>query len=267
MDIKLDRVTDKIFIAAFNEAKNQKHEYFTPEHILYSSLFFDEGKEIIINCDGDIDALKEDLISYFSENIPVVENEEPIASLGIGNIMQNSASHVLSSGRDIIQIGDIYASMLEEKESFAAYYLIKNGVSRLSNLQYISHSSMLSTQDEEYEEVLSDQGDAPEEDEVHPSKKKKFLEQYTVELVEKAASGSTDPLIGREDILRRTIQVLSRRTKNNPVHVGDPGVGKTAIAEGLARLISEGKAPKTLSDSKIYSIDISRYNKFISISI
>lgn len=256
MDIKLDRVTDKIFIAAFNEAKNQKHEYFTPEHILYSSLFFDEGKEIIINCDGDIEALKKDLLTYFSENIPVVESEEPIASLGIGNIMQNSASHVFSSGRDTIQIGDIYASMLEENESFAAYYLIKNGVSRLSILQYISHGPNLSTQDEEDEDVLSAQGDAPEENEVHPSKKKKFLEQYTVELVEKAAGGMTDPLIGREDIIRRTIQVLSRRTKNNPVHVGDPGVGKTAITEGLARLISEGKAPRTLSDSKIYSIDM-----------
>jgi len=253
--MRLDQIADKIIIAAYNEAKFHKHEYFTPEHILYSSLFFEEGIDIIENCDGDIETLRKDLLDYFKENIPIIENVEPVASVGIGSIMQNSATHVLSSGNELISIGDILAAIFDEKDSFASYFLQKNGISRLTILRYISHGISEIQIEEENEFIDFGENEAFDED-TNKTKKKDFLAQFTVDLTEKATSGDVDPLIGREEILQRTIQVLSRRTKNNPVHVGDPGVGKTAITVGLANLISEGKVPKTLLDSRIFSLDM-----------
>jgi ATP-dependent Clp protease ATP-binding subunit ClpA len=117
--MRLDSETDKILTAAYNEAKFRNHEYFTPEHLLYSSLFFDEGKDIIENCSGDVESLKEDLIQYFKENLDTVENVDPEASLGVDNIVQSAAYHIASSGRDVIKIGDIMVAMFELKDSYA----------------------------------------------------------------------------------------------------------------------------------------------------
>lgn len=259
--MKLDNATDKILFAAYNEAKLQHHEYFTPEHILYSSLFFDEGREIIENCGGDFEKIKNDLIDYFKENMSIVEEAEPIGTEGVDNVMQTSSLHVLSSGRDVLSIGDIFAAILEEKESFASYYLQKSGVKRIDVLRFISHGVSVIPGNEDKNEdssILQDDEDIEETGEsgVQGDNKKDFLSYFTVDLTEKAERGEVDPLIGREDILQRTILVLSRRYKNNPVHVGDPGVGKTAITEGLASMIVENRAPKSLQGSKIYYLDM-----------
>ena len=254
--MRLDNATDKIIIAAYNEAKFRKHEYFTPEHILYSATFFKEGREIIENCGGNLEILKQDLVDHFKENIPIVEDIEPIASVGVNNIMQESAAHVLSSGNELIKIGDVIAAILEEKESFAGYFLQKNGISRLDVLRYISHGKFPVDDEDDDSQHSIMENDEEDEAETKKDKKKEFLDQFTTDLTEKAARGEVDPLIGREEILQRTIQVLSRRTKNNPVHVGDPGVGKTAITEGLATLIKEEKVPKALLGSKILSLDM-----------
>jgi ATP-dependent Clp protease ATP-binding subunit ClpA len=262
--MRFDNITDKVLTAAYNEAKYQKHEYFTPEHLLYASLFFDEGMEIIENCGGDADALKEDLKEYFAEHMTVVEDREPVGTVGLNNVIQISASHVLSSEREDICLGDIYASILEQKESFAAYFLRKNDIDRLKILKYISHGvSVFHLEDEDDEqdaglpgEHLDTVEDKPLEEKEEKGNKKSFLSYFTADLIEKARRGEIDPLIGREGILQRTIQVLSRRTKNNPIHVGDPGVGKTAIVEGLATMISEGNVPKILLESRIFYLDM-----------
>lgn len=255
--MKLDDITNKILIAAYNEAKHNKHEYFTPEHILYAALFFDEGASIIENCGGDVDKLKNDLIDFFKTNMSIVEDVEPIESMGVNSVMQTTAYHCLSSGKNVIQIGDIFVALYSEKESFANYILQKNGIKRIDVLKYISHGISLvpKSKDTSLKPVdpVQKTGD---EDAENNSTKNDFLSYFTIELTHKAKMGKIDPLIGREDIIDRTIQVLSRRTKNNPVHVGDPGVGKTAITEGLARMIVENRVPKALKGSKIYYLDM-----------
>lgn len=260
--VKIDGVVDRILVAAYNEAKYRNHEYFTPEHILYSSLFFEEGIEIVESCGGDLNKLKKDLSEFLGDNVAVVEEGEPLGTLGVQNILQVSAAHVLSSGREEVRLGDVFAALLEEKEGFAAYYLQKNGVTRLAVLKFISHGFSLVPQKKNniaikdsvqngYENDYEESKGAEEVD-----KKEDFIAYFTSELTEKALRGEIDPLIGREDILQRTILVLSRRYKNNPIHVGDPGVGKTAITEGLARLIAENRVPNALKGSKIYYLDM-----------
>lgn len=254
--MRIDYITDKIIVEAYNEAKSRKHEYFTPEHLLYCALFVEEAKEIIESCGGDVETLKKDLVLYFKDSIPLVEDFDPIPSIGFNSVMQTTAAHVLSSGNEVINIGNVIAAIFEENESFACYFLEKNGITRLDVLRYISHGVSEYSNEDEIEEDDTNENDEMEDSESNNDQKKSFLSQFTTELTEKAANGEVDPLIGREDILQRTIQVLSRRLKNNPVHVGDPGVGKTAITEGLATMISSGKAPKLLLDSKIFSLDM-----------
>lgn len=268
--MRLDDTANKILIAAYNEAKHQKHEYFTPEHILYASLFFDEGKDIVENCGGKVEDLKNDLLDFFSRNMTIVEDREPIESLGVNSVMQATAFQCISSGKDYIYIGDIIIALYGEKESFASYILQKNSIKRVDVLKYISHGFSLvpknmDTSLKPFEPELNLEADHLDEDyeydyeyedDESTSSKSDFLSHFTVELTEKAKKGKIDPLIGREDILERTIQVLSRRLKNNPIHVGDPGVGKTAITEGLAKMIVEDKIPKTLKGSKIYYLDM-----------
>jgi len=273
--MRLDDIANKILIAAYNEAKHQKHEFFTPEHILYASLFFDEGKDIIENCGGKIEDIKKDLLDFFSSNMTIVENHEPIESLGVNSVMQSTAYQCIASGKEYIRIGDIIVALYGERESFASYILQKNGIKKIDVLKYISHgvslvpkntdTTLKSFEPEAYLEAYQydddfdydyDYEDEYYEEDEQNSSKSDFLQHFTIELTEKARKGKIDPLIGREDILERTIQVLSRRLKNNPIHVGDPGVGKTAITEGLAKMIVEDKVPKTLKGSKIYYLDM-----------
>ena len=141
--MKLDDIANKILIAAYNEAKHQHHEYFTPEHILYASLFFDEGRDIIESCGGKIEKIKSDLLNFFTENMDIVENREPIESLGVNSVMQSTAYHCMSSGKDTILIGDIIVALYSEKESFASYILQENGIRRIDVLKYISHGVSL----------------------------------------------------------------------------------------------------------------------------
>lgn len=252
--MRLDSITDKILNKAYTEARARKHEYFTPEHILYSSLFFDEGKDIIENCGGNVEVIKDQLNAFFAENFEVVTNIDPMASVGVDNVIQSAAFHIAASGNDIIKIGDIIVAIFELPESYASYILQKNGINRLDVLKYISHGiSKFSSSGENYTQGLEEE-DVEENN--NSAGKKSLLKDFAVDLVEKARNGEFDPLIGREDVLERTIQILSRRIKNNPVHVGEPGVGKTAITEGLATLIAQDKIPKALKGCKIFGLDM-----------
>lgn len=267
--MELDRVLNEIFLAAYNEAKLGEHEYFTPEHILYASLFFNEGKEIIINCGGDVEELKNELTDFFKEHINIVEKSEPIQTVGVQNVLSSAGGYVLSSERKIINVGDVIVAIYDEEESFGSYFLKRQGIRRVDILNYIAHGVSIVEQVEfddvddyeqyKEEDVYSEELEQTEENSQYKesrNKKNNILGSYTIELTDKAKKGEIDPLIGREDILERTLQVLCRRLKNNPVHVGEPGVGKTAITEGLAQLIVEDKIPQLLKGSKIYCLDM-----------
>ena len=250
--MKLDDTTNKIIMAGYNQAKQQNHEYFTPEHILYASLFFDEVRNILKSCGGNVGNIEKDLISFFKEHMTIIEDSDPMESIGVNNVIQSTAYHCMSSGKDVIYIGDIIASLYNQQESFACYILQKNGVKKIDLLRYISHGVSLVPKSKDtslkpIESETEDTEDTPESE---------FLSNFTIELTAKARKGQIDPLIGREDIVNRTIQVLSRRLKNNPIHVGEPGVGKTAITEGLANMIVKEEVPKSLKNCKIYCLDM-----------
>jgi ATP-dependent Clp protease ATP-binding subunit ClpA len=265
--MKISEELNNIITAAYTEAKARSHEFVTPEHILYASLFFGSGSSIITACGGDVDRLKNELEEFFKAGyIPVKQGQEPIQSEGFQNVVENAMLHVVSSGKNVLDIGDMYAAIYFEKESFAVSFLEQEGISRLNILNYISHGisvvpdPMFSEADgsgedqfPEDEEMLAEGEDQPESGK---KKKRKYLEMFTTELTVKAARDEIDPIIGREDIIERTIQVLCRRTKNNPVHVGEPGVGKTAITEGLARMVAADEVPLPLKGTKIYQLDM-----------
>lgn len=262
--MKVSEELNSIISAAYTEAKVRSHEYVTPEHILYASLFFSSGLTIIHACGGDAENLKKVLDQFFKDGyIPIVNGKEPLQSEGFQHMVENAMLHVVSSGKNVLEIGDLYAAIYFEKESFAVAFLEQEGISRLNILNYISHGISVAPDplyienDDSDENVMDREND---EEERLPSQdkkqKKKYLDMFTTELTAKAARNEIDPIIGREDIIERTMQILCRRTKNNPVHVGEPGVGKTAITEGLARLIAQDKVPLPLKDAKIYQLDM-----------
>ncbi len=248
--MELNPVLNDVLMAAFSEAKNKKHEYLTPEHILYASLNFDEGRNIIEGSGGDVRSLRKNIEDFFATKMEETDIEEPRQSAGFQNVMERAIWHTASAQKNILDLGDVLVSILDEEESFAAYFLTLEGISRYELLKFISHGVSVFPEDA-YEETVDDE--IREEPEKHGTK---IIEAYTTELTQKALDGEIDPLIGREDILERTIQVLCRRNKNNPVHVGDPGVGKTAITEGLAQRIADGNVPDALKGLKIYSLDM-----------
>jgi ATP-dependent Clp protease ATP-binding subunit ClpA len=255
VDISSD--LNDIIVAAYHEAESRNHEYLTPEHVLYASLFFDRGKEIVTACGGNLEGLTRDLEEFFARHVPLVDDGKPIQSAGFQSVMENAILHTASAEKESVEIDDIFVSIMEEKESFAAHYLTRQGIDRLALLSFISHGVTVFPEAGEEDQAGDDQ--EPAEEPVGPRERTRParpLAAYAVDLIEKAKAGRIDPLIGREEILQRTIQVLCRRLKNNPLHVGEPGVGKTAITEGLAQMIVDGKVPKALRDYRIYALDM-----------
>jgi len=240
--MNLDTLTNQIYIVAFNEAKLQSHEYVTPEHFLYSMLLFDLSRDILKQSNVNVDVLINDLTVFLNKNVPKVKNAEPFESFSLLTLLNCSSEHAESCQKDKITIGDVIYSFFKLEESYALYFLLKDGIDKKEALKYISHGMKYPLNDDEYEENEKD-------DEY-------FLKLYTSDLTQKAKNGELDPLIGREDILERTIQVLSRRLKNNPVHIGEPGVGKTAIVEGIAQLIADKKVPEIIKNSHLYYLDM-----------
>jgi len=251
-----------IIVAAYTEAKTRGHEFLTPEHVLYACLFFEEGRDIIEQSGGSAERLKGALEKHLRETNPVVSDTDPLQSLGFHRLMERAVRHTFSAQKEVVELGDVLVSMLSEPESFAAYFLQREGITRLSLLNFISHGIRVIptvSQEEPLGRRAREQEirkAAPEKEREKEAEGTKVLGAFTTELTAKARAGEIDPLIGREDILTRTMQVLCRRFKNNPVHVGEPGVGKTAITEGLARLIVEGKVPRRLKGAKIYALDM-----------
>jgi ATP-dependent Clp protease ATP-binding subunit ClpA len=236
---------------AVREAKKRRHEYVCVEHILYAILYDSTGIEIVEACGGNLENLTKDLEEFFNNNLESVEegNEYVLQqTIAFQRVIQRAVNHVRSAEKQEVEVSDILASIFMEKDSHAVYFLHQEGITRLDVLDYISHE-VSKTQ---YEEGPGTLGQTKKD----KKKKTDLLEAFTVDLVQQAADGKLDPLIGRELELERTMQVLCRRRKNNPVFVGDPGVGKTAMAEGMAQRISSGQVPDLLDDIRIFSLDL-----------
>ena len=242
--------------AAIQEAQLRRHEYVTLEHMLYALLHDKTGARIIRHCGGDIETLKDSLNDFLDnkvEKLPEDLNIEPHQSIGFQRVLQRAMMQVQNSGKGQVDAGDVLAAIFREPESYAVHFLQLEGITRLDVINYVSHGISKIEPDDEDEEEDDETVDT------EPGKKVKrrdALATFTVNLAAKAAAGKIDPLIGRENELERTMQVLCRRTKNNPVFVGDPGVGKTAVAEGLALKIHHGEVPEILQNAEIYLLDM-----------
>lgn len=250
------------FAAAVREAQKRRHEMLTVEHLLYALLYDDMGSRILRSCGADIDELKTQLDEFFSDKIEKFSEgaaKEIIQSIGVQRVLQRAMMHVQAAEKPEMDAGDVLASIFEEEGSYAVYFLKSHGLSRLDILNYISHGLLQSGDAEDEPQCALERREA-QEDAADEKKKQKpgqsALERYTVNLIEKARSGRIDPLIGRAPELERTLQVLHRRVKNNPLYVGDAGVGKTALAEGLALKVVQGDVPKPFLGSEIYSLDM-----------
>jgi ATP-dependent Clp protease ATP-binding subunit ClpA len=237
---------------AVREAKKRRHEYVCVEHILFAILYDSIGIEIIENCGGNIETINRSLEEFFNDKLErVPDGTEYVLqqTIAFQRVIQRAVNHVRSAEKQEVEVSDILASIFLEKESHAAYILQQEGITRLDVLNYISHEMTKQA----YEES---QGGFARTERKQTKKKGDPLELFTVDLVAMAAEGKLDPLIGREIEMERTMQVLCRRRKNNPVFVGDPGVGKTAMAEGLAQKINDGDVPDLLKDVRIFSLDL-----------
>ncbi|MBI5408692.1 MAG: ATP-dependent Clp protease ATP-binding subunit ClpA [Nitrospirae bacterium] len=241
--------------ATIRDAESRRHEYLTVEHILFAVLHNDWGIDIITNCGGNIGKLKTIIEDFFNKKIPKLSEASkgyPEPTLAFRRVIQTAVNHVRSSEKQETDAGDILSAIFMEKDSHAVYFLESEGITRLDVLNYISHG-ITKAGDRYADEKLDETETAPEKKHVSKSD---TLKQFTVDLVRKAADGGIDPLVGREKELKRTIQVLCRRRKNNIVFVGDPGVGKTAIVEGLALKIHKGEIPELLKKARIFSLDM-----------
>lgn len=242
---------------AVREAMRRKHEFVTAEHFLYALIHDERGKEIVNGCGGDVDELKEMLEEFFDKHIERIEAGEdevvPEQTMSMQRILQRIALQGYSSGRKEVHVGDALAALMEEKTSHAVHLLEMQGATRLDIVNYISHSQFGYSgeiKESKPSKIVEDGGKGRKKAVVDPLKK------FTVDLLAQAMQGKFDPLIGRVNELERTIQVLCRRRKNNPLFVGEPGVGKTALAEGLALRICSGEVPPDLKDVAIHSLDM-----------
>ena len=237
---------------AFRKAREQRHEYMTVEHLLRGILDAPKIREILQSCGGDLSVLGRELDKFIGETTPRLPDDddgEVQPTLGFQRVLQRAVFHVQSSGKREVTVANILVAIFSEKQSQAAYLLSAQDITRLDVVNYISHGLGQG----ETPEPGAETGAAPASE---PEAGGSALEKYCSNLNQLAAEGRIDPLIGRTLEIERTIEILCRRRKNNPLYVGEAGVGKTAIAEGLARLIVEGKVPEVLADSSIYSLDM-----------
>lgn len=247
------------FTLAVREAQRRRHEYLTTEHVLYALLFELVGQQILTACGGDVDSLKEQLENFFDlhlEHLPegVEDDEVPRQTLALQRMLQRTVLHMQASNQREVGVGDLLAAILEEENSHACFFLQNQGIERVDLLDYISHGSQAGGAAEDPDERPAEQ--QPGERGKPKQKPADPLESYTIDLIARAKEGKIDPLIGREQELERAVLVLCRRRKNNPIFVGEPGVGKTAMAEGLALRVAEGNVPELLKDSELFTLDM-----------
>ncbi|MDF1819711.1 MAG: ATP-dependent Clp protease ATP-binding subunit ClpA [Immundisolibacteraceae bacterium] len=238
---------------AFKQAKQNRHEYMTVEHLLLLLIDSPSAATVLRACGADLDPLKTELDEFVQEHSTLLpegtEDQEVQPTIGFQRVLQRSMFHVQASGKQEVTGANVLVAIFSEKDSHAVYLLNKYGVTRLDVVDHLSHGGQ---EKESSDGAASAGGDAASDEDAE----KTPLQQFTVNLNDEAEEGRIDPLIGRSAELDRTMKILCRRRKNNPLYVGEAGVGKTAIAEGLARKIFEGDVPEALKDSTIYSLDM-----------
>jgi ATP-dependent Clp protease ATP-binding subunit ClpA len=238
---------------ALSEATKRKHEFLGVEHILYGLLFNPAAKETLEACGAQIESLRHDLEDFF-EQFFSTQAERPIPTRGFQRVIHQAALAGQSSGKEIITGAELLVAIYDQNESHASYFIRKANISRLDLLNYIAHgvrkNQLLVPKDDEANKGTKQDSSA------QPGSEIPFLDNYTENLVVKAKQGRIDPLVGREKELDRAMHVLLRRRKNNPLFVGDAGVGKTALAEGLALRVVDGKVPEKLKDMQIFALDL-----------
>ena len=246
-----DMINQKVEMAlvmAIREAKKRRHEHVTVEHILYGLLHDEMAVKIIEGCGGNRENLLKDLESFFVLNLPVLDESaavDPVQTIGFNRVLQRAIAHVQSCGKAEVDSGDVITAIFSEPESFAVYFLEKEGLSKFEVVRYISHKLPAAP--------VAIPRDGQKKEAEKPGT---ALEKFTVSFSRRAEQGLIDPLIGRNRELTRVMQILCRRRKNNPLLVGEPGVGKTAIAEGLALRIHDGEVPDLLRDASIHLLDM-----------
>ncbi|MDR1787725.1 MAG: AAA family ATPase [Treponema sp.] len=248
--LKISGPVQAILNAAYAEAKMRSHEYLTPEHVLYAALSFDEVQGIVAACGVDPAAIRGVIEGYLDLKVPCSEGEDPIQTINFRGVIQRAIFSSQSAQKTTIDVADILVSLYDDERNFCGYSLRKAGIDRdelLKNLSKTSNQSGIA-------EAVGPDGEALDSE--RASKKKTTLERFAQELTSLAKEGKLEPVIGREAEIDRTIQVLCRRMKNNPVHVGDSGVGKTAVTEGLAQRIAADEVPPLLRGYAVYSIDM-----------
>jgi len=246
---------------ALAEANKRRHEYATLEHLLLGLVDDRDASAVLRACNVDVDVLRSNLEGYLDQELDSLkvddEGIEATPTAGFQRVVQRAILHVQSSGREEMTGANVLVALFSERESHAVYFLQQQDMTRLDAVSYISHGIAKSPQHAERRKVRGANEEETEQQGRSDSKKSdSALDAYCVNLNEKARSGRIDPLIGRQGEVDRTIQILCRRAKNNPLFVGDPGVGKTAIAEGLARKIVEGDVPDVLAEATIFALDM-----------
>jgi ATP-dependent Clp protease ATP-binding subunit ClpA len=256
---------EKTLHSALSHASERSHEYATLEHLLLALIDDTDAAQVMQACGVDLGDLGDVVRQYLDQEYQSLKTEEkgdPAPTAGFQRVIQRAILHVQSSGKDTVTGANVLVALFSERDSYAVYFLQQQDMSRLDAVSYISHGIGKGGKriEDRSPKGSSDEGTPTPEEKAETksaaNKKDSALDQFTVNLNEKALNGKVDPLIGRGPEVDRTIQILCRRSKNNPLYVGDPGVGKTAIAEGLARKIVEGEVPEVLAEAVIYSLDM-----------
>jgi ATP-dependent Clp protease ATP-binding subunit ClpA len=257
--MRISRALEQAFSLAVNEARRRRHEFLSIEHIFYALLHDVQVVDILKHCGGDVAMLKREMERYLDhkvERLPEGVEKTLQQTLGFQRIVQRAAAHVQSAGKEEIDVENILVALFREPESHAAFLLAQQGVTRLDVVSFLSHGISKASQPSDAREGAgeAEESDGDEAEAMRPTRKP--LQAFTVNLVELAAQGKIDPLIGRDKEIERTIRVLCRRRKNNPVFVGDAGVGKTALAEGFALKVHRGEVPDKLKGLNVYALDM-----------
>ncbi len=250
---------EKTLHAALSHASDRRHEYATLEHLLLALVDDDDAGQVMNACGVDLNELGEVVKQYLDQEYQSLKTDDgadPQPTAGFQRVIQRAILHVQSSGKDTVTGANVLVALFSERDSYAVYFLQQQDMSRLDAVSYISHGIGKGGKQLETRTPKGAEETQPAAEEKSDGKKETALDQFTVDLNKKALAGKVDPLIGRGPEVDRTIQILCRRSKNNPLYVGDPGVGKTAIAEGLARKIVEGDVPEVLQNAVIYSLDM-----------
>jgi ATP-dependent Clp protease ATP-binding subunit ClpA len=251
--VRLSRALETTLALAVREARRRRHEFLCLEHVLWALLHDQAVAEVIRACGGNVTQLIQELEAYLDDQVDTLapgDDRPPQQTLGFQRVLQRAAAHVQSAGRDEIDGPNLLAALFREPDSHATFLLLQQGITRLDVITYLSHGIPKTP----LEPGPGERDAAGDDDDPAPARDP--LASFTINLVEKAAAGRIDPLIGRERELERTVHVLCRRRKNNPVFVGDPGVGKTAIVEGLALRVHRKEVPPGLQDVQIYALDM-----------